>query len=314
VAEKPSNSPPNARQRPPSAVAGGSSLQRAVAEGRWGASRWACSGGVRDVPTISVLYRSSSITPPAPATRRTERTPEDFRCPLTRPELAGARPIEISVQALEEVRPPSPRSTTSRLRCVPPMVERSKAFRPGPTLLDDPVQCVTGIAASTPADYLRPDALRSAVPMACRRSAPTPVDENRFFGRERNLVHSYRPGSERPVERTCISFKDCLRFLQAFQRGEIDRIVVGVRVSTGADVCRARNVRSASNTLCEDGPLLRRKGGFVRHTTCDHNSRIRFSVPICPRPDFDCGLHVTARFGRAEFLFPGFGGFPIAGS
>jgi hypothetical protein len=53
----------------------------------------------------------------------------------------------------------------------------------------------------------------------------TPVDENAMFGRDGMLAHSYMLG-ESGQSNGCVSFKDYERFLQAFLKGQVDRIVV----------------------------------------------------------------------------------------
>jgi hypothetical protein len=52
-----------------------------------------------------------------------------------------------------------------------------------------------------------------------------PVDEARMYGRDGMLAHTYLLGPS-GQSNGCISFKDYPRFLRAFLRGEIDRIVV----------------------------------------------------------------------------------------
>jgi hypothetical protein len=53
----------------------------------------------------------------------------------------------------------------------------------------------------------------------------TPVHESKMFGRDGMLAHSYLLGPS-GQSNGCVSFKDYDRFLQAFLRGEVDRIVV----------------------------------------------------------------------------------------
>ncbi len=53
----------------------------------------------------------------------------------------------------------------------------------------------------------------------------TPVDEDKMFGRDGMLAHSYMLGAS-GQSNGCVSFRDYDRFLQAFLKGEVDRIVV----------------------------------------------------------------------------------------
>ncbi len=57
-----------------------------------------------------------------------------------------------------------------------------------------------------------------------------PVGDGNMYGRDGILAHSYLLGS-RGESNGCVSFKDYYRFLQAFRRGEVSRIVVVPRVT-----------------------------------------------------------------------------------
>lgn len=57
-----------------------------------------------------------------------------------------------------------------------------------------------------------------------------PVGEGNMFGRDGILAHSYLLGS-RGESNGCVSFKDYARFLQAFRRGEVSRIIVVPRLT-----------------------------------------------------------------------------------
>lgn len=57
----------------------------------------------------------------------------------------------------------------------------------------------------------------------------TPVDEGKMFGRDGMLAHSYMLGPN-GQSNGCVSFNDYRVFLQAFLRGEVDRLVVVARL------------------------------------------------------------------------------------
>ena len=57
----------------------------------------------------------------------------------------------------------------------------------------------------------------------------TPIDEGKMFGRDGMLAHSYMLGPN-GQSNGCVSFNDYRVFLQAFLRGEIDRLVVVARL------------------------------------------------------------------------------------
>ena len=57
----------------------------------------------------------------------------------------------------------------------------------------------------------------------------TPVDESKMFGRDGILAHTYMLGPK-GASNGCVSFRDYPRFLRAYLRGEIERIVVVPRL------------------------------------------------------------------------------------
>jgi len=67
--------------------------------------------------------------------------------------------------------------------------------------------------------------LREALFHGVRAIRLNPVDENKMFDRDGMLAHTYMLGSN-GQSNGCVSFRDYDRFLQAFLRGEVDRLVV----------------------------------------------------------------------------------------
>jgi hypothetical protein len=67
--------------------------------------------------------------------------------------------------------------------------------------------------------------LREALFHGVRAIRLNPVDESKMLGRDGMLAHSYMLGP-RGESNGCISFQDYPKFLAAFQRGEVDRVVV----------------------------------------------------------------------------------------
>jgi len=57
----------------------------------------------------------------------------------------------------------------------------------------------------------------------------TPVDETAMFGRDGMLAHSYLLGPN-GQSNGCISFRDYQKFLDAYMRGEVDRVIVVERL------------------------------------------------------------------------------------
>ena len=58
-----------------------------------------------------------------------------------------------------------------------------------------------------------------------------PVDEGKMFGRDGMLAHTYMLGAN-GQSNGCVSFKDYQKFLQAFLKGEVERLVVVPNLGT----------------------------------------------------------------------------------
>jgi Protein of unknown function (DUF2778) len=71
-----------------------------------------------------------------------------------------------------------------------------------------------------------------------------PVDEDKMFGRDGILAHTYMLGAS-GASNGCVSFKHYNQFLQAFKRGEVDRMIVVSRLS-GAPIPVAASAPSSS--------------------------------------------------------------------
>ena len=82
----------------------------------------------------------------------------------------------------------------------------------------------------------------------------TPVNDQKMFGRAGMLAHTYMLGPQGDSN-GCVSFKDYQAFLQAYLRGDVDRlVVVSQRGEVATPVARrdsARGIRYAAN---ETGP------------------------------------------------------------
>ena len=77
-----------------------------------------------------------------------------------------------------------------------------------------------------------------------------PVDDNKMFGRDGMLAHTYMLGPN-GQSNGCVSFKNYDRFLEAFLRGEVDRLVVvpegGTKLALGGGRRRSPINRYAVN-------------------------------------------------------------------
>jgi hypothetical protein len=77
----------------------------------------------------------------------------------------------------------------------------------------------------------------------------TPIGEGNMFNRDGILAHTYMLG---PTGQSngCVSFRNYPRFLQAFLRGEVDRMVVVSRLDRApTSVARRETTRGDENAL-----------------------------------------------------------------
>ena len=73
-----------------------------------------------------------------------------------------------------------------------------------------------------------------------------PVDDDKMFGRAGMLAHTYMLGPN-GQSNGCVSFKDYQKFLNAYLRGDVDRLVVVPNLGTSR-IARARRVHISQNT------------------------------------------------------------------
>jgi hypothetical protein len=90
--------------------------------------------------------------------------------------------------------------------------------------MDDPRFVHVRMRGSTPPNVYDLK-LRERLFHGVRAIRLNPVDENKMYGRDGILAHSYMLGSS-GQSNGCVSFKDYSKFLNAFLKGEVDRMVV----------------------------------------------------------------------------------------
>ena len=90
--------------------------------------------------------------------------------------------------------------------------------------LDDPQYVRVRMRGPTPPNVYDLT-LREKLFHGVRAIRLNPVDDNKMFGRDGILAHSYMLGSN-GQSNGCVSFKNYQKFLQAFLSGEVDRLVV----------------------------------------------------------------------------------------
>ena len=83
-----------------------------------------------------------------------------------------------------------------------------------------------------------------------------PVGTDSMFGRDGILAHSYLLGP-RGESNGCVSFKDYARFLQAFRRGEVTRLLVVTRLN-GSPASAVARLRASDIRYAADGKNAQR--------------------------------------------------------
>jgi hypothetical protein len=206
-----------------------------------------------------IVTRSIDRTPPKPAPtvlasasialpRPLETPPVPM--PPARPRLAALNPEDLGIKRNDDSRPPRTAIyDISASTVYLPGGERLEAHSGLGHLMDDPSSMRVKNRGVTPPNIYRLT-LRESLFHGVQALRMTPQNEDDMFGRAGILAHSYMLGPS-GQSNGCVSFKDYPKFLEAFRRGEVDRIVVVTRLDRPpALAARARAVqpiRSASN-------------------------------------------------------------------
>jgi hypothetical protein len=115
--------------------------------------------------------------------------------------------------------------------------------------IDDPKYVHVRMRGATPPNVYDLT-LRAQLFHGVRAIRLNPVDERKMFGRDGMLAHTYMLGPN-GQSNGCVSFKDYDKFLQAFLKGEIDRLVVvpdgGTRLALVVRERRGQGGRYAAN-------------------------------------------------------------------
>jgi hypothetical protein len=115
--------------------------------------------------------------------------------------------------------------------------------------LDDPRYAHVRMRGPTPPNVYQLT-LREQLFHGVRAIRLNPVDDSKMFGRDGMLAHTYMLGPN-GQSNGCVSFRDYQKFLNAYLRGEVDRLVVvsdlGTSPSLTARARHGRNYRYASN-------------------------------------------------------------------
>jgi hypothetical protein len=167
----------------------------------------------------SVSDRDSKLIAAAPTSALSEAIP----LPRTRPQLA------LSIEPKDALNPaPVPPRTAiydiSARTVFMPNGDKLEAHSGLGEWMDDPGSIRLKNRGVTPPNTYQLT-LRESLFHGVQAIRLNPVDEDKMFGRDGMLAHTYMLGPS-GQSNGCISFRDYNRFLQAFRRGEVDRIVV----------------------------------------------------------------------------------------
>lgn len=88
--------------------------------------------------------------------------------------------------------------------------------------------------------------LRKSLFHGVRAIRLNPVDENRMFGRDGMLAHSYMLRGTSGQSNGCVVFRDYPAFLRAFLNGEVDRLVVVERIEDAPETPEIHRTRQAN--------------------------------------------------------------------
>ena len=147
--------------------------------------------------------------------------------PLPRTRLAALSPPENLAKQPEVDRRTAVYDITARTVYLP-NGERLEAHSGFGRFMDDPRHVSRKNRGATPPNTYKLT-LRESLFHGVQAIRMTPVGDGEMYGRDGILAHSYLLGRS-GQSHGCVSFKDYPKFLQAFLRGEIDRIEVVTRL------------------------------------------------------------------------------------
>jgi len=184
-------------------------------------------------PVAEAAPKIAMITPVAPAPEMRVGPKEAHNKDLPAPEI-GSRTAVYDISARTVFLPDG---------------EKLEAHSGLYDKMDDPRYVAVRMRGPTPPNVYDLT-LREEIFHGVRAIRLNPVNENKMFGRAGMLAHTYMLGPN-GQSNGCVSFKNYDRFLQAFLRGDIDRLIVvpdgGTKLALGNRPRRERPGRYASN-------------------------------------------------------------------
>jgi hypothetical protein len=191
----------------------------------------------KSVATIRFLAPAKTMPSIKPATAEIARENSaanpaklDEAQPAPRPKLAALTPMDGVTKPAAEAYPPRTAiyDITAKLVYLP-NGERLEAHSGYGPYMDDPRHVRIKNRGATPPNIYTLK-MREALFHGVAAIRLLPVNEKEMFNRDGILAHSYLLGPS-GQSHGCVSFKNYPRFLRAFQRGEIERIVVVPRLA-----------------------------------------------------------------------------------
>ena len=176
-------------------------------------------------PRNELPFFTGSITPPTAKLSATEDAPS-IPLPRTRPKLAALGPIGgLGIKPADAPHPPRTAIYDISAQMVYlPNGERLEAHSGLGPMMDDPSSVRHRNRGVTPPNTYELT-LRESLFHGVQAIRLNPVDEDKMFGRDGMLAHSYMLGPS-GQSNGCVSFKDYAAFLQAFKAGAVKRLIV----------------------------------------------------------------------------------------
>lgn len=224
------------------------------------------------LPPKVMPERATSV--PLPRPHPLNGTNEQAKPEIPRPPVDQAAP-QVAAAA------PPPPASTSEKRVTPQQAHNKSIALPGPDSrtavydisartvylpngekleahsglydkLDDPRYVHVKMRGPTPPNVYDLT-LREQLFHGVRAIRLNPVDESKMFGRDGMLAHTYMLGPN-GQSNGCVSFRDYDRFLHAFLRGEVDRLVVVSRLGDTPVPVAARSRRIHGGRYASNDP------------------------------------------------------------
>ncbi len=168
--------------------------------------------------------------------------------PRARPQLASLPPVDdIGIIPNDATHPARTAVYDINARIVyMPNGQRLEAHSGFGQYMDDPRYVRLRMRGVTPPNTYKLT-MRESLFHGIEAVRMTPLDQSAMFGRNGILVHPYLLGPN-GQSNGCVSVKDYPKFLAAFKRGEVDRMVVVYKMDKPPVFARPSIFRSAANT------------------------------------------------------------------